>query len=74
MFSFKSPINGALVAPPVSHPGVNAWATENRTMKLAIIVERTVERTARINLLLLESFWQRRSRPQVKNRNTRREI
>ena len=24
----KSPINGALVAAPVSHPGVNAWAME----------------------------------------------
>ena len=32
--SFKSPINGALVAHPVSDPGVNAWATENPTMKL----------------------------------------
>jgi hypothetical protein len=31
---FKSPINGALIAPAVSHPGVNAWARENRTMKL----------------------------------------
>ena len=31
---FKSPINGALVACPVSHPGVNAWARENPTMKL----------------------------------------
>jgi hypothetical protein len=27
--SFKSPINGALVASPVSHPGVNAWAGES---------------------------------------------
>jgi hypothetical protein len=26
--SFESPINGALVAPSVSHPGVNAWARE----------------------------------------------
>jgi hypothetical protein len=24
----SSPINGALGAPPASHPGVNAWATE----------------------------------------------
>src|SRR4030095_8403365 len=31
---FKSPINGALIVPPISHPGVNAWARENRTMKL----------------------------------------
>jgi len=31
----KSPINGAFKkTPPVSHPGVNAWATEKRTMKL----------------------------------------
>jgi len=30
----KSPINGALKAPPLSHPGVNAWATENLPMKL----------------------------------------
>src|SRR6185369_13421621 len=25
---FQSPINGALIAPAVFHPGVNAWATE----------------------------------------------
>ena len=31
--SFKGPINGALIAPPVSHPGVNAWARENSTVK-----------------------------------------
>ena len=30
---FKSPINGALIALAVSHPGVNAWARENVTMK-----------------------------------------
>src|SRR6185503_3914316 len=29
--SFESPINGALIALPVSHPGVNAWATEKLT-------------------------------------------
>jgi hypothetical protein len=28
------PINGALIAPALSHPGVNAWARENLTMKL----------------------------------------
>jgi hypothetical protein len=32
--SFKSPINGALIAPPVSHPGVNALGYRNVTMKL----------------------------------------
>jgi hypothetical protein len=32
--SFESPINGALLASPLSHPGVNAWARENPTMKL----------------------------------------
>ena len=26
----KSPINGALIAPALSHPGVNAWASEKR--------------------------------------------
>jgi hypothetical protein len=26
--NFKSPINGALIALDVSHPGVNAWARE----------------------------------------------
>jgi len=26
----KSPINGALIGPAVSHPGVNAWAREKR--------------------------------------------
>jgi hypothetical protein len=32
--SFKSPINGALIAPTASHPGVNAWARENVALKL----------------------------------------
>src|SRR5438046_8815132 len=32
--SFKSPINGALMAPAVSHPGVNAWARENLRITL----------------------------------------
>jgi hypothetical protein len=32
--NFKSPINGAATAPPVSHPAANAWPGENRTMKL----------------------------------------
>jgi len=32
--SFKSPINGALIAPPAFYPGVNAWATENPPTKL----------------------------------------
>ena len=31
---FKSPINGALIALAVSHPGVNAWARENIAMRL----------------------------------------
>jgi len=26
--NLKSPINGALIAPAVCHPGANAWATE----------------------------------------------
>jgi len=30
--SFKSPINGAFISAAISHPGVNAWATENLTM------------------------------------------
>jgi len=30
---FKSPINEALIAAAVSHPGLNAWAGENGTMK-----------------------------------------
>ena len=32
--NFKSPINGALIASAVSHPGVNAWARENLATKL----------------------------------------
>jgi len=31
---FKSPINGALIALAVSHPGVNAWARENIAMRI----------------------------------------
>jgi hypothetical protein len=31
--SFKSPINGALIASRVSLPGVNAWAREKAIMK-----------------------------------------
>src|SRR6187549_83054 len=35
--SFQSPINGALIAPAVPHPGVNAWARENATLDLEVL-------------------------------------
>jgi len=48
--SFKSPINGALIAPAVCYPGVNAWARENvndETRRLPLTISSWISNRSR---------------------------